>query len=142
MKRHHALETLSHDHQHALAVALALRRADAQTAPQAIAAFLAFWHAEGQAHFGVEEAILLPAYAVKGQPDHPLVIQMLADHMIIRRDAAGLDSSASLDTLHALGERLADHVRLEERQLFPLIEQVLSEVELGALGVTLHGHTP
>jgi hypothetical protein len=43
MKRDLALTRLSRDHQHGLAVALQLRRATAETAPTAGAAFAAFW---------------------------------------------------------------------------------------------------
>jgi iron-sulfur cluster repair protein YtfE (RIC family) len=40
----------------------------------------------------------------------------------------------SLQRLHALGERLASHVHLEERELFPLIEDSLTDTELSILG--------
>lgn len=55
MKRAPALQPLSHGHQHALAVAVMLRRADATGAAEAARAFTHFWHAEGQAHFRDEE---------------------------------------------------------------------------------------
>ena len=41
--------------------------------------------------------------------------------------------SPSLDALHTLGEQLSAHVRREERELFPLIEQALPEHELTRL---------
>jgi hemerythrin-like domain-containing protein len=37
------------------------------------------------------------------------------------------DGDLDVDMLHALGEELARHVRLEEREVFPLIEATLSE---------------
>lgn len=138
MKRHPALEPLSRDHHHALVVAQKLARATPERREEATRAFLDYWRADGQAHFGVEEAVLLPAYAVHGDPRHPAVAQMLIDHMLIRRDALVAAAGAPpMETLHALGARLAAHVRLEERELFPLVEQTLPEAELAALGAQL-----
>src|SRR3954453_8141739 len=87
MKRHTALVELSRDHQHALAVARVLRQADGATSRQAAAAFEAFWLAEARAHFRLEEEVLLPAYALYGDADHPSVVQVLVDHMLIRAAA-------------------------------------------------------
>lgn len=142
MKRHPALVTLSHDHQHALAVALRLRRATATSAAEATAAFLAYWEAEGRRHFHLEEEELLPAYAAYGDPRHPAISQMLVDHMTIRRDAARAAAGAPLETLRSLGERLTDHVRLEEREVFVLVEQALPERELGVLAARLRELDP
>jgi hypothetical protein len=58
---------------------------------------------------------------------HPIVLGVLGDHVAIRQRADRLTtgSSASPQALHDLGERLAGHVRLEERELFRLIEQTM-----------------
>jgi len=143
VKRHPALAPLSRDHQHALAVAQRLRRAAPDSAASAKAAFLDFWEPEGRLRFRIEEEILLPAYAIHGDPRHSAVIQALVDHMAIRRDAACLATGgAPLTTLQGLGACLAAHVRLEERELFPLIEQTLSEPELVSLGAHLREADP
>jgi hemerythrin-like domain-containing protein len=138
MKRHPALAPLSRDHHHALVIAQRLRRATTQTAPDIAGAFLAHWNAEQRLHFRLEEQLLLPAYAAYGQPDHPAIIRMLLDHMLIRRDAAALTAALTaappLELLHELGARLADHVRLEEHEIFPLIEHAIPEHELEKLG--------
>jgi hypothetical protein len=57
MKRSEALVGLSHEHHHGLFAAQRLRRATAETAVEAIEGFLAFWSAEGRAHFQAEEAL-------------------------------------------------------------------------------------
>ncbi|WP_187369458.1 hemerythrin domain-containing protein [Baekduia soli] len=133
MKRHPALAELSRDHHHALVVARDLRRATAVQTAAAARAFLTFWTTEGRDHFRVEEEILLPMYAVHGAPDHPAIVQMLIDHMLIRRDAELVARGASAPELRRLGETLAAHVRLEERRVFPLVEATLSNSELDAL---------
>ena len=134
MKRHPALAPLSRDHQHTLAVAQRLRRATPATAEQAAAAFLAAWDLEEKLHFRVEEEILLPAYATRVDPDDPVVLEVLPDHLTIRCHAQRVAADASVQRLHALGERLASHVRLEEREPFPLIERGLSDAEPSTLG--------
>jgi iron-sulfur cluster repair protein YtfE (RIC family) len=153
MKRSDALAILSRDHHHALVVAQALRRADPDTAAAARARFLDFWETEGRRHFQQEEEHLLPAFAAHGDPRHPLVLQVLGDHVAIRARAARLATVSGtpppsanpgtpptdLQDLHELGQALADHVRLEERQLFPLIEQAMPADELLTLARRLGG---
>ena len=137
MKRHSALVPLSRDHHHALVIARVLRRATPGTAAEAARAFLVQWEDEERVHFRVEEEVLLPAYAARGDAGHPVVVRVLVDHLQIRCDAERVAAGAPLEVLHELGERLAAHVQLEEHQLFPLIERTLSEPELGTLGERL-----
>lgn len=139
MKREPALVSLSHDHHQALFVAQTLRRATAATADQARAAFLAYWEWHGHAHFRLEEQVLLPAYAGYGDSHHPLLARALCDHVEIRHraDAIVRDPALAVAALNELGARLAEHVRLEERELFPLIEQALPAERLAAVADAL-----
>ena len=134
MKRHPALEQLSRDHHHALVVAQRLKRADGATAAQAREAFLAYWDADGRAHFREEEEVLLPACAGHLDVEAPLVARVLTDHVTIRHLAGRLAAGdRALDLVHVLGLRLERHVRHEERELFPEIERVLPDAELETL---------
>lgn len=139
MKRSEALAILSRDHHQALVVAQKLSRADATGAAGARDRFLTYWEDDGRRHFQLEEELLLPAFAAHGDPRHPLVLQVLGDHVAIRAKAAAIASSESLETdaLHELGAELQAHVRLEERQLFPVIEQAIPAAELLALAHVL-----
>jgi hemerythrin-like domain-containing protein len=137
MKRHPALAPLSRDHHHALVLAQRLRRAGEQEAADTAVAFLEHWTEVERLHFRLEEEVLLPAYAAYGDPDHPAVARTLLDHMRIRRDVDRLAAAVDLELLHELGARLADHVRLEENELFPLVERTLLEPALAALGERL-----
>lgn len=139
MKRSAALASLSRDHHQALVVAQQLRRADPDRAPDARERFLAYWHGHGQRHFQLEEEILLPSYASYGDPYDPLVLRVLGDHVAIRQRANQLADrpEPDPDALHDLGERLAAHVRLEERELFPMIEQAMPPDELTAVAQAL-----
>ncbi|HVY77660.1 MAG TPA: hemerythrin domain-containing protein [Solirubrobacterales bacterium] len=126
MKRAAALRPLSREHLAALLVAKALREADDEHA--AAGAFLEFWEREGKHHFRVEEEVLLPGWALHAEVDRAGVSRMLDEHLRIRREALRLeDGKLGLEEIHALGQLLHDHVRFEERTLFPLVEEALSE---------------
>jgi hemerythrin-like domain-containing protein len=135
MKRSEALAALSRDHHQALVVAQKLRRATDATARQARDAFLAYWTDHGSEHFRLEEELLFPAYAGHGDPHDPLVLRALGQHVMIRHRAAALaDAGTALPaSLKQLGTELAAHVRLEEREVFPLIERVMPTHELEAV---------
>ncbi len=139
MKRDPALVSLSHDHHQALFVARALRRATRETSADDRALFLAYWNTHGRIHFRLEEEILLPAYAGYGVSHHPLVARALCDHVAIRQLAGelGRATTPSLSILRDLGIGLSDHVRLEERKLFPLIEKALPASALSELADAL-----
>jgi hypothetical protein len=139
MQRDPALVSLSHDHHQALFAAQGLRRATPESAADARAAFLAYWDGHGSTHFRLEEELLLPAYAGHGDPHHPLVARALCEHVAIRHQAQVLaaDPAPGPEQLHALGTALADHVRMEERELFVLVERALPADELAAVGAAL-----
>jgi hemerythrin-like domain-containing protein len=139
LKRSEFLQNLSREHHRGLFVALQLRRATRASMTDARGAFLQFWHSEGGQHFRVEEKVLLPAYARHRPPDEPAVVRVLTDHVDLRRRAAEMEASRapSLTDVHELGERLAQHIRHEERVLFPAIEAALSDAELSELARAL-----
>ena len=150
MKRHESLHPLSQHHHFALMESLFIRRADemleadrAATLRKTAEDFLAFWESKGRQHFREEEEILLPAYAahIDLQQDAD-VMRMLADHALIRSHiqvlSALVEAKQSLENeIVALGQKLHDHVRLEENVIFPRIEKTLSEAELQQLGTRL-----
>lgn len=134
MKRHPALQQLSRDHHHALVVAQRLKRADAAVAPDACRTFLSYWEDDGRRHFRQEEEILLPACAAYMDVTQPVVAGVLTDHIQIRHLADQLGAEeVPVELLHDLGRRLDQHIRKEERELFPLIEQAMPEAELQRL---------
>jgi hemerythrin-like domain-containing protein len=139
MKRASTLTGLSHQHQHGLAVALQLRRASAESAPEAESSFLTFWQEEGERHLRLEEELLLPTVAREIPPAHEAVVRVLVEHVDLRCRASELELApvAELDALHEVGDRLYHHIRHEERVLFPLVEQALSNEQLAQLAAAL-----
>ncbi len=133
MKRHAALQPLSRDHHVALVAAQRLRRATTANAVEAREQFLAFWEDHGAKHFRVEEDVLLPLFARHGDPDDARIARMLVDHVRIRAQVLALKGDVDVGALRTLGDELAAHVRLEEREVFPLIEKTLSEAAAAEL---------
>jgi hemerythrin-like domain-containing protein len=135
MKRSEALASLSRDHHQALVVAQKLRRATDATAREARETFLAYWSSHGRRHFRLEEELLFPAYAGYGDPHDPLVLRALGEHVMIRHhaDALAAAETALPASLQQLGAELAAHVRLEERDVFPMIERLVPKDELEAV---------
>ena len=139
MKRHESLVELSRDHHQALFQAMRLKRADQLDPEQVRTGFLDFWHGHGRRHFRIEEELLLPAYARRGDAGREEVVRVLVDHIVIRRQAEEIETGEAppIETMRDLGERLDAHVRHEERVLFPLIEDALSEEELAELAARI-----
>ena len=132
MKRSAALAPLSRDHQHALAAALLLRRAEDADVEEAMRRFRDFFESEGDRHFGIEERLLLAALPSDDPDWSAAVARVREDHAAIRAVAAGGPTAA--EDARRLGQRLHDHVRFEEQVLFDLLERRLPDDALERLG--------
>jgi hemerythrin-like domain-containing protein len=135
MKRDESLRSLSRDHHKALVVAQRLRRAE--DAAAAAAEFAEFFEGKGQRHFEIEEQVLLPLWARLGSADADAAARLAAEHLSIRTHALELGDEPTLEAVHALGEELDAHVRFEERELFPAIEDDLGDEALAALAAAV-----
>jgi hypothetical protein len=131
MQRSPELAPLSREHHVALGAALKLRRAGEDDLPRAVAAFTAFFSGDGERHVALEEELLL------GGLPPALRERLLDEHARIRAGARELAGGCGLDAAHALGELLAAHVRFEERELFPWLEDHLEPARLAELGTRL-----
>src|SRR5689334_2352619 len=109
MKRSPELQPLSHDHHHALDVARRLKRATEADLEDVRAYRDRFWAERGAAHFDEEERMFNA-----GNVPAEMLDRMLREHAQIRAATV-----ASVAEAHALGTLLHDHVRFEERELFP-----------------------
>lgn len=131
MKRDPRLHGLSSEHHHALVLARELgalvRDGQVDAASRRLAEVFA---RELEPHFAVEEALLLPALREAGEA--ALAARAEADHVVLRGQAA--DAAAGRPTdLIAFADRLVEHVRFEERELFPGCEARLPDAVLDAV---------
>jgi hemerythrin-like domain-containing protein len=134
LKRHPALQPFSREHLTGLFHAHQLMwlsngraRADLATT---VANFKNAWEDEISLHFAEEERLFadMPVTAES-------LTRLLQEHEAIRQLTASLFVAQPDDTELCLrfGQMLTDHIRWEERQFYPEIEQALSDVALAAL---------
>jgi hemerythrin-like domain-containing protein len=132
---------LSHQHQHVLALCVRLDRA-----LQAKDVDLEAWQTEIQAifeqeigiHFAAEEKTVFPA--ARGFAElQSLVEELQADHTILRDFfVRAADRTLEQGDLPTFVEKLAQHIRREERQLFEGLQKAMTVEELSALGAALN----
>ncbi len=124
MKRHPSLEPFSRDHNTVLI--LARRLADPERSVAALADLRSVWRAEMKDHFAEEERLLIPLvkrpYANRLRSDH----RQIAAAIFPRR-------GQNRPTAAALSEMLERHVRWEERELFPAVENAATRSQLSSL---------
>lgn len=134
MKRAKALQNLSREHNHALLLARKARHTavtgDAETIRRCWESLLHAWREEMAAHFETEERLMFPVLHEAGAAD--LAERLLREHRAIRRTFAD-PQRWDAKRLAALAEVLRVHVRREEREAFPLVEQHANSDTLIAL---------
>jgi hemerythrin-like domain-containing protein len=140
MLRDKNLIPLSHQHQHCLALCVRLDRAI-----QAGDVDLEAWQAEIQQifeqeitfHFAAEEKELFPV-AARYPELQPLVRELLTGHAMLRNFFSRAASrSLQVAGLQALVEKMASHIRKEERELFEGMQKLLTPEDLAAMGAAL-----
>lgn len=132
MKRHPALVPLSHDHHLTLVHARELRRAadaDPEERRAAAGRFLRHFDPHVVRHFREEEEVVFPLLPL--QP--PELDRVLVEHQRIRSLAGRLRSDPAPETLVQLGTLLEEHIRLEERIVFELVQEHAAAAELAAV---------
>ena len=88
-----------------------------------------FWSNHIKPHFKEEEKVL-----VKFLPeDNALVKQIFREHAQIRDLIISLDKEPDSSSLQLLAEFVNNHIRFEERQLFPYAEQTLTPEQLNEI---------
>lgn len=89
-----------------------------------------FWAHHLQEHFETEEKVLFPNSA------DTLVARALQEHRAIQKliQEIGEAIQPSTAQLNAIADLVSDHIRFEERALFPHLESTLTEVQLMNVG--------
>ena len=139
--RHPSLVPLSHDHHHGLALALRCRKqALGQIKPMGAVGlrerakeFREFFENGLTQHFRAEEEVLFPLLYSLVPESHTLIEELKADHVLIRAANVEIESEQGLGKrIFDLGDVLERHIRREERELFPLFEQQVSDEDARA----------
>lgn len=123
MKRSPQLSRLSHDHYEGLRVAARLKKgiAGSEDAGELGALAAQFWDAHLAAHFHLEEVALLPVLEEIAASD--LARRLQSEHRQIEAQAGTLRTAPTDEAVRAFADALGAHIRFEERELFPYVEQ-------------------
>ena len=143
-RRNDALIPLTHDHHHALAQARRLRDAsklsDVTERRNLTNDFVNFYFGRAIRHFHEEEELFF-APLIDEPRATDLVVRAVSDHLrlhalvrAVKRQLA--DGEADADTLTAIADLLTEHVRFEEQQLFPLVEELVPADHLSDLAIS------
>lgn len=126
MKRHEALIQLSRDHHFGLLLCWKLKEGlKKEIAPERMAKYIALFYEQNlKPHFAEEEETLFPLLG----NSHPLIAEAISEHRTFEKMIAeGLQNKEQIQDFRAL---LDSHIRKEERQIFPAIEEHATEEEL------------
>lgn len=121
IKRSPQLAPLSREHHEGLLAVWKIRQGISKKIDVSrIIAFVHwFWQQHLQPHFEKEETALPPVLS----HSHPLIQQMFDEHGEIKKLIDSISQHGDLKKLEALAQRLNDHIRFEERQLFGEVEK-------------------
>lgn len=146
MRRHRALAPLSREHHFALRLAGRLQKKRClpqassiePTTTELVEQVRAAFAGELDRHFALEEDVVIPRVYGRDIELDALCTDVVRQHaemraMALEVQAASLSDDARDEILARLGDVLEEHVRHEERLVFPRIEAVLDDSALAAL---------
>ena len=146
MKRHTSLHILSHDHHNGLITAQLIKKNSPEypKLPKSIEGkrdyTVRFYDDELVRHFADEEKILFPVLKGRENELDKLVKELTEEHRIIEDYIKKLKLKEDIENnLDKLGSILENHIRKEERILFPKVQGILNEKELNKIGENLSG---
>jgi len=138
MKRDKNLVNLSSEHHDGLVIALRIKKAlEKPNNYQVVINYVLHLWDSLKNHFNQEEENFLQSENI--DKENELIKRMLNEHErfeeLVNRVSIGNDKIR--EDLTEFSELLNDHIRFEERELFPYVEQSLTEDELEQIGINL-----
>ena len=135
LKRNENIVILSREHHDGLLFAWKLRQGQKHgIAPERMAPYVSyFWESHLLEHFREEETLLFD------KVDSPLVTRARAEHAAVKQLVAAIAGGevGNATVYNQLADAITDHIRFEERELFPHLENTLSEDQLAQVGAVL-----
>jgi hemerythrin-like domain-containing protein len=138
LKRSEELQPLSRQHHNGLLFCLLLQKGISREADvEVMKDFVQhFWYKDLLHHFELEERYLDPLknqYSVL-EPD---LIRMMNEHYEVKNIINEISLNPTYRSIDELRKQLDDHIRFEERHLFPLIEQTITYDQRERIGKLL-----
>ena len=137
MKRNKNLVNLSSEHHDGLVISLRIKKALEKLDNQTIIInYIKHLWSSLNNHFKQEESNFLAYNCIDSKNE--LIKRMLDEHKQFEILVQNLsESKTKKEDLTKFAELLNDHIRFEERELFPFIEESLSEEELKQIGINI-----
>ena len=144
MKRHKALKSLSQEHHHGLMLAQLIKAEGPEfkglphtTADKKLFT-IKFFEENLIPHFKKEEEVLFPLSRKKNSNVEKQIDELIEEHkkICLLIDKLKISTKPEVELDH-LGKLLDAHIRKEERELFQIIQEILSEDELVKLEADL-----
>lgn len=133
--RNNNLIVFSHEHHHGLIFCNRLKKTTHIDGIIVKSYILDFWENYLDLHFKNEEIGFLPHLR-----KDKLTLQFIQEHHVIRELIDKIKCSKELVSEQALelSKLIHDHIRFEEQEFFPWLEKVLTEKQLGTIGLLLN----
>ncbi|MBX3254540.1 MAG: hemerythrin domain-containing protein [Chitinophagaceae bacterium] len=130
MKRHESIVPLSRDHHFGLLCCWKIRQGiKNEISLQRIHSYIQyFWSHHLKEHFEEEENFLFSALQSN------MTAQAIGEHRELEASVLSLSANASPDAFLQFAQQLDDHIRFEERELFPYLEKTLPAEQLDVIG--------
>jgi len=142
MKRADELVVLSREHHQSLRLAKkCLDSAGLKDESVCIALcehIVAIFDEEWERHFQVEECSIFSPGREKGSELSRLCLELAEQHQQMR-EMVGLMKPGNCQLLEEFGSLLKSHTRIEERELFPLVEELFTKDQLQLIDETSKG---
>jgi len=139
MKRNVNLVELSSEHHDGLVVALRIKKAlNNSVESHILVNYINHISGTLNNHFRQEEENLSQVKNISRE-GKDLIERMTYDHQQFYdlMDKINLKDNSLDDNLSKFSDLLNDHIRFEERELFPYVEQILNDKQLGLIGKKL-----
>lgn len=131
IKRSRELAPFSRDHHEGLLFVWKIKKGiDNKTPLEILCSYTCwFWANHFKSHFKNEESVLVKHLSA----DDPMIKQMLKEHEQIKDLVISLDKEPDERSLKLLAGYISNHIRFEERQLFPYIEKMLTPEQMNEI---------
>ena len=137
MKRAQQLQDLSREHHQSLVMAKRMAEVaesgNDEQLLEAIEKVTAFYENELEVHFQHEERTIFALIYKEYKAHIGLATALLKEHGAIRMLIPQLTLSTAREGLATFADVLKNHTRVEERELFPIIEDLFTDEQLDAV---------
>ena len=142
-----SLFSIAHDHFHGLMLAQMIKKGSqtSEGMPDTLEGkaryTIHFFEQELENHFYIEEHVLQPVVTGISKELDMIFTELIDEHNELRKMIEHLRNGKNLEEkLDRFGSMLEDHIKNEERNFFPKIQEALSEDELEKLSQKLHNN--